>query len=82
MMSFGTAINHHFGEVDETGILITLKDIFPAKMERHLESYKTKNGLFKRLQFFAVNKERRKNTTAEKSVREGRGLFGRKTRNN
>ena len=27
MMSFGTAINHEFGGVDETGILITLQDI-------------------------------------------------------
>lgn len=77
MMSFGTAINHHFGEVDETGILITLNDIFPAKKERHLSSYNAKNGLFKRLQFFAVNKERRKNIV-EKLPKEGRGLFGRK----
>ena len=73
MMSFGTAINHEFGGVDETGILITLQDIYPAKKERHLNSYERKNNLFKRLQFFAINRERRK-VAGEK----GKGLFGRK----
>ena len=73
MMSFGTAINHEFGGVDETGILITLQDIYPAKKERHLNSYEKKNNLFKRLQFFAINRERRK-VAGEK----GKGLFGRK----
>ena len=73
MMSFGTAINHEFGGVDETGILITLQDIYPTKKERHLNSYERKNNLFKRLQFFAINRERRK-VAGEK----GKGLFGRK----
>lgn len=73
MMSFGTAINHEFGGVDETGILITLQDIYPTKKERHLNSYERKNNLFKRLQFFAINRERRK-VAGEK----GKGLFSRK----
>lgn len=73
MMSFGTAINHEFGGVDETGILITLQDIYPTKKERHLNSYERKNNLFKRLQFFAINRERLK-VAGEK----GKGLFGRK----
>ena len=76
MMSFGTAINHEFGGVDETGILITLQDIYPAKKERHLNSYEKKNNLFKRLQFFATNRERRK-VAAEKD-KENKGLFGRR----
>lgn len=35
MRSFGTAINPPFGNVEETGILVTIKDIFPEKYERH-----------------------------------------------
>lgn len=40
MISFGTAINKTFGEVEETGILITIKDIYENKKERHVNSYK------------------------------------------
>lgn len=36
MKSFGTASNPDFGGVEETGILITIDDIFDAKKERHL----------------------------------------------
>jgi hypothetical protein len=36
MITFGTAINHHFGDVEETGILVTIKDIYDSKKERHL----------------------------------------------
>lgn len=36
MKSFGTASNPDFGDVEETGILITIADIFDAKKERHL----------------------------------------------
>jgi len=39
MKSFGTAINHGFGGVEETGILVTIDDIFPEKKHRHIESY-------------------------------------------
>ena len=39
MKSFGTAINYGFGEVEETGILVTIADIFPEKKHRHIESY-------------------------------------------
>ena len=39
MMSFGTALNDEFGEVEETGILITLEDIYPAKKERHITTF-------------------------------------------
>lgn len=36
MKVFGTAINHTFGEVEETGILINIKDIYPEKIERYI----------------------------------------------
>jgi hypothetical protein len=39
MRSFGTAINNNFGEVEETGILISIKDIYPEKKNRHINSY-------------------------------------------
>jgi hypothetical protein len=39
MTTFGTAINHEFGEVEETGILIRIPDIYPRKKERHLTTY-------------------------------------------
>lgn len=40
MKSFGTAINDHFGDVEETGILLTVEDIFPTKKDRHITTYK------------------------------------------
>jgi len=33
---FGTAINHHFGGVEETGIQVTMADIYESKKKRHL----------------------------------------------
>ncbi len=35
MKVFGTVANPDFGEVEETGILITIPDIYPEKCERH-----------------------------------------------
>ena len=35
MRSFGTALNPPFGNVEETGILVTISDIYPEKFERH-----------------------------------------------
>ena len=35
MRSFGTAVNPTFGNVEETGILVKLGDIFPEKYERY-----------------------------------------------
>ena len=40
MLTFGTFINHKFGDVEETGIMITLRDIYVEKINRHLASYK------------------------------------------
>lgn len=39
MRTFGTSLNDHFGEVEETGILVTLKDIYETKKERHINTY-------------------------------------------
>lgn len=39
MKSFGTAINDHFGNVEETGIHLTIEDIYEAKKDRHIETY-------------------------------------------
>ncbi|MGL4364579.1 MAG: GNAT family N-acetyltransferase [Bacteroidales bacterium] len=44
MKSFGTAINHEFGQVEETGILITLADVYPEKVERHFIDALQKRG--------------------------------------
>lgn len=38
MKTFGTAVNEDFGDVEETGILVTIADIFEDKKERHIQS--------------------------------------------
>jgi hypothetical protein len=39
MKTFGTAVNDHFGDVEETGILVTIEDIYEGKKDRHVSSY-------------------------------------------
>lgn len=39
MKLFGTAINNGFGDVEETGILISIDEIFEEKKKRHIDSY-------------------------------------------
>ncbi len=34
-----TTDNHHFGNVEETGILVSVADIYPEKKERHISSF-------------------------------------------
>lgn len=36
MKTFGTAVNPDFGNVEETGILVTVADVYQDKKERHL----------------------------------------------
>lgn len=36
MRTFGTAVNDLFGDVEETGIMVTIDDIYPSKKDRHL----------------------------------------------
>lgn len=43
MKLFGTAINYGFGDVEETGILIAVDEIFEEKRIRHIESYVKEN---------------------------------------
>jgi len=39
MKTFGTVLNKGFGDVEETGIMITLHDLYKAKIERHVMNY-------------------------------------------
>jgi hypothetical protein len=40
LKSFGTILNEHFGNVEETAIMVTADDMYPAKIERHIKSYR------------------------------------------
>lgn len=40
MITFGTVENDEFGGVEETGILVNIKDIYSSKKERHIKTYK------------------------------------------
>jgi hypothetical protein len=40
LQNFGTALNDHFGDVEETAILLTVSDMYESKIERHIKSYK------------------------------------------
>lgn len=46
MKVFGTATNLNFGGVEETGIMITIDDIYESKKHRHLSTYKAKGFKF------------------------------------
>lgn len=46
MKVFGTATNHNFGGVEETGIMLTLEDIYEKKKERHISTYTPKGLTF------------------------------------
>lgn len=43
MKVFGTALNKSFGYVEETGIMITVKDIYESKKARHIDSLNNQN---------------------------------------
>lgn len=40
MKTFGTALNEGFGGVEETGIMVTVQDIYDSKSKRHVSTYK------------------------------------------
>ena len=42
MRFYGTSLNDHFGEVEESGIMVAIPDIYDTKKERHISSYKKK----------------------------------------
>ena len=79
MRTFGTAINHPFGDVDETGILVTVEDIYPEKKDRHLLSYNKRNRYFKRPLFFQIDWSKLKITEIGKRTRARRAKRNEKT---
>ena len=40
MKTFGTASNSDFGDVEETGILVTIADMHASKTERHIDTFR------------------------------------------
>ncbi|MCH5238640.1 MAG: GNAT family N-acetyltransferase [Muribaculaceae bacterium] len=48
MKMFGTAINHEFGEVEETGIFFKISEIFEEKKRRHILSFKAEESTFQK----------------------------------
>ena len=43
MKFFGTVINDEFGDVEETGILITISEIFSDRLDRHINTFTQNN---------------------------------------
>lgn len=39
MKTFPTCVNSHFGDVEETGIMVTINDIYESKKDRHVSSF-------------------------------------------
>ncbi len=58
MRLFDTVINTDFGNVEETGILVTIKDIYPEKKLRYIRWEGWRKGLKSRREAFARRKER------------------------
>ncbi len=44
MKTFDTFLNNDFGEVEETGILINMRDIYPEKLERYTQWEELETG--------------------------------------
>ena len=44
MRMFGTAVNEEFGDVEESGIFLTISEILQEKKERHILTFKEKIG--------------------------------------
>lgn len=57
MRLFDTVINADFGQVEETAILITIKDIYPEKKLRYVRWEGWRKGLHARREAFACRKE-------------------------
>jgi hypothetical protein len=55
MRSFGTCPNHHLKGTTDTGILITLNDLFEDKRKRYLDSYQDRNQKLDRRRLFGIN---------------------------
>lgn len=76
MLVFGTVRNSDFGNVDETGILIKIDDIYPVKKDRHirniLRSYKARWGVAK------AAKEEKKARKSQKTGKPTGGILARR----
>ena len=48
MKVFGTAVNHEFGDVEETGIFFKISEIFEEKKRRHIHSFNEGETTFKK----------------------------------
>ena len=55
MKVFGTAVNDEFGDVEETGILVTVADIYQEKRDRHIETYITELQNDFKFQYFGIS---------------------------
>ena len=55
MRSFGTCPNHHLTGTTDTGILITLSDLYPDKHKRYIDSYQHRNLKLDRRRLFGIN---------------------------
>jgi hypothetical protein len=62
MRTFGTVLNKGFGDVEETGIMITVNDLYKAKVERHVLNYVPK-------QLQKIKNIRRRNLKLQKKLR-------------
>jgi hypothetical protein len=51
MKVFGTVLNPNFGDVEETGIMITMSDLYKKKVVRHVSTYQ-------RVKYYIRNKKR------------------------
>lgn len=60
MMIFGTSLNDHFGGVEETGMLITIDDIYEKKKHRYFYSYLHK--IQQNIKSFRFHRNDRKNS--------------------
>lgn len=65
MRTFGTFINHHFGNVEETGIMITLEDMYIEKINRHMATYDKDYAIT----WFTRNGDRQGESRKEKECR-------------
>ena len=43
MKTFGTAVNKHFGGVEETGLIISINEMYNEKVKRHIKTYVSQN---------------------------------------
>lgn len=48
MKMFGTTHNTEFGDVEESGIMITIKDLYEKKVERHVSTYQRVKFIFRK----------------------------------